>query len=29
MTSREILQDSFLKFLWYVWTRVLLLSAQT
>lgn len=25
MTSREILQGSFLKFLWFVWTRVLLL----
>lgn len=29
MTSREILQGSFLKFLWYVWTRVLLLPQPT
>lgn len=29
MTSQEILQGSFLKFLWYVWTRLLLLPQPT
>lgn len=29
MTSREMLQGSFLKFLWYVWTRLLLLPQPT
>lgn len=29
MTSRDILQGSFLKFLWYVWTSVLFLPKPT
>ena len=29
MSSKEILQGSFLKFLWYVWTRLLLLPQPT
>lgn len=29
MTSRDILQGSFLKFLWYVWVRLLLLPQPT
>jgi len=29
MTSKDILQGDFLKFLWYVWTRLLLLPPPT